>query len=165
MVGMNLLWGKRFAFDFGKEQFIWMDGEISQPNLRIWKGGPGARWIVLNASFGQRNFLAAWDTGAPITLVNHDFVANQPELFEPETEIELPPNTKRSGGKAYRVKAPFVVGGIELNGSFVHAVDLKKTFGEKVGDLPVIMGTSHLRLADWEFDLVGMEGRVSLRNP
>jgi hypothetical protein len=93
--------------------------------------------------------------------VSHTFVAQFPQYFEEETTRGLPRNMQKSGGKAYRIKKPFVINGVELNAEFVQAVELKNFFGD-VGGMPVILGTNHMRKANWSFDL-GM-GRAQV-NP
>lgn len=153
VIGVNALWGRRFDFDFAKNDLHWRSQPIPAPSLRVIGSGTRGLWITMQGSFHGSSFAAVWDTGAPITLVTPDFVQQFPGAFVEETAIPLPPSLQRTGGKAYRVAEPIVVGGVPLAGTFVHAVNLRAIFGDGVAGVPVILGMEHIRRANWSFDL------------
>jgi hypothetical protein len=160
MIGVNAFWGRRFDFNFSANDFSWRNEAPEGVTYPVWGTGRRNAWIGVEASLAGQNFSLIWDTGAPITLATHEFVGRFPGVFEEVFDRPLPPSLQRTGGRAYRIKAPIIVGGVSLEGEFVHAVDLKAIFGEAVADTPVILGTDHIRRANWHFDLVGNRVRV-----
>lgn len=152
LFGIDLFRGRSFTWRFFDGRFDWRAVNLGYGGGLVHRGGPANGWIALDVRWGALEFRAGWDTGAPVTLVDHAFVAAHRGYFEP-SEISISESMKARGGVAYRVVAPFEVGGVPLYGSFVHAVSLSEFFGASMRDMPVILGMNHLRKADWSFDL------------
>lgn len=152
MVGIDFFWGRSFTWRFFHGQFVWRETNLGGPRGAVSRGGPNNGWMAIDAQWGGVSFRAGWDTGAPVTLVDHSFVAAHPRLFRP-SEIPISESMQARGGVAWRVEEPIFVAGVALEHGFVHAVDLAKFFGPSMLAMPVILGVNHLRQADWSFNL------------
>lgn len=152
LFGIDVFRGRSFTWRFFDGRFDWRAVNLGYGGGPVHRGGPGNGWLAINVRWGALEFRAGWDTGAPVSLVDHAFVAAHPGYFEP-SEIPISESMKERGGIAYRVVAPFEVGSVALHGSFVHAVSLREFFGDSMAEMPVILGMNHLRQADWSFDL------------
>lgn len=142
--GMDVFEGRSFAFDFSRAELTWEAGVSGnvQP-LRREK-----HFIVMPATLGGAPVEVAYDTGAPVTLVDQKFVDAHPEWFKPSS---LQPSEMLIRRKmlAYELNAPLVMGGVTLSAPIVHAGD----FSALTTSVPVILGANHLFPMRWSIDL------------
>jgi hypothetical protein len=153
LIGANDLTQEPVQFSFSTNSLNW--GAVKPKRgveTKAWFLSERQRWILFNLHLGDSQpVVAAWDTGAPVTLVDHSFVAENPRYFQ-ASDIAPTERMRNRGGVPYRLTLPLMVNGANLGMGYVHAYDLKGIFGANRGGADILIGMNHIAAFDWWID-------------
>jgi hypothetical protein len=111
--------------------------------------------ILLPAKVSGQETTAMFDTGAGLTVIDENIIANHPENFMfveeyPASDI----NCQTAQTKIYKAKS-IEIGNRQFSNVYVLAMDFRFIQGIlKLPDLHLIIGTNMITQADWSFDFV-----------
>ncbi len=153
VVGINVLEGESFVFDFSERRIqteVQIPSQIRAQELKVLPAGH----LVVPIRVAGQMMGAVWDTGASLSAVDQEFVKEFPHAFTFVGEV--------SGGdvtgiplrmKMYKTAA-IEAAGIRLPESYVLALDFSAFRGTYFGDeVKMILGLNHMQSQKWYFDL------------
>jgi predicted aspartyl protease len=161
LIGMSLLKDHSLFFDFTKNR-VEVDAECPP------EGAAACRELTLSSkshpyidvSFGGVNARAVWDTGAGMTVVDSQFVKDNPSLFRP---INLSRGTDSAGvtreTPLMAMKA-MTIGDTAFPAHKVAAVDLSLIKASTDVPMDLILGYNMMLHANWWFDFPGRKWAV-----
>lgn len=157
LIGLDFFRGKNMRFSF-REKNLSLGNSITLDTTPFEWLGRRRTYISFPGTIESLPAKMFFDTGAPVTMVSHEFVAAHPTYFRRSSR---PPSAMmlRNGFVAYESQRPVVVNGVPLSAEYVYGADLSRIVGDT--QIDVILGANHLVGADWEFDLTNSVFRVS----
>lgn len=158
VLGVDVLGAERATYRFGVAEMVLGPDAAHVGSAQPLTIGPRGHPYVPMAWDGVRA-LAAWDTGASITLVDPRFVEENPSLFEFVGQGRGSDSTgTETSAPTVRMRGP-VIGEVPFADSFAAVVDL--SFLPSAPAAQLIVGHPILSQADWTVD--GPAARWSVR--
>lgn len=151
LLGMDLLKDQRLAFSFNEELVEvnpQQDKSIKSHDLIL-----DNKFIPhINLVYDSKNYVATWDTGASITLVDTNFIDDHPTMFKPiGAEVGTDSTNAKEETPLY-IMEPIIIGNKKFPRHKVASVPLTNVQSASGMSMNFILGFSTLRNAKWLFD-------------
>ena len=150
LVGMDILKDYSYEFCFDKNIIIVNPDRCEANDQGLVIGKKYHPYV--DVFFQETKATSVWDTGAGITVVNLNFIKENPEFFE---EIDKTKGTDSTGatkeGPMFIMKTPKIAN-IEFPSHKVAGVDLSQVNMTTEIPMDMILGYSTLSKANWFFD-------------
>jgi hypothetical protein len=162
LVGMDLLQDFCCHFLFDESRVLVVPGAEADEGYTFHKLLVDSKFHpYLEVEFGRAQAKAVWDTGASLTIVDLNFIKQQPALFE-----ELGQSTGTDGTGAEQqtslfLMSPILIGNKEFPAVKVAGVDLSGVNSNIEVPMDLILGYNLLAKAHWLFDFPGRRWAIS----
>jgi hypothetical protein len=156
MLGLDFFGNQRFMLSFSTSTFVWDSDGILTQNLFALDQTDG--WIGMRGEFATQQLKVVFDTGAPTTLVDEDFVAQNENLFH-----EISYRSTVEGIRLVLPKEDLIINGVAITKQPWRVLPIKKSFSNNKQYVPEIMlGMNVIKHYDWFFDLPNLEASFRL---
>ena len=146
LIGLDFFFHHTFTLNFTDET-ITIDAHYPKKKEQLY--GFASNKLLISGELDGETVRIAFDTGAPVTLVDQNFVDQHPQIFvesgKPPTEM-----MKRRGLRRFEMHSPLFVHGIPLYAEFVYAADVQNF---STHQYVMLLGVNHMKHANWHFDL------------
>ena len=160
IIGMDLLKEHSLFFDFAGNK-LEIDAQCPEAagDCRA-LALSGKSHPYVEVSFAGISAQAVWDTGAGLTVVDSEFVKDNPALFR---QLSLSRGTDSSGTTAETpmlVMKACVIGGVKFQAHRVASIDMSIIKSGAHAPVDMILGYNALKQANWFFDFPGKRWAV-----
>lgn len=146
LIGLNFFSGQTITFRF-RDSKVELGANYSGKTSRFVEDV--SEMLIVPGAVGTELISIAIDTGAPVTLVDQDFIDRHPDVFVESTK-PVTDMMRRRGFRRYEMHAPFIINGIQIAAEFVYSTAV----GEfSKGKYLALLGMNHLMGANWYFNL------------
>ena len=157
---MDLLKDYRCHFQFDAESVL-INAQIEfdiplLPLLLVPKNHP-----YVDVSFNERKIKAVWDTGASITVVDHTFIENNPQLFQKAGKSTGTDSTGTSQETPSYLMTECKIGSYEFPPTEVVGVDLSHINSSTEIPMTMILGYTTINYANWVFNFPAKQWAIT----